>query len=184
MGLNSLDLSSMNSIWLLTRVIGPLFVPLLVYRWYTDPLRSVPGPFLAKWTGLWIMILDLSGNRGITIHALHKKYGPVVRVSPTQLCFASPEAMKDIYSANSKFPKAPVYDSLGFQSTFTTRDQQTYRGMKKRIIPSFSPSATSALEPVLHRQIGNLVKCFDKRVDEPLDVLPWFRMLALSVVGK
>jgi hypothetical protein len=108
----------------------------------------------------------------------------VVRVAPDQLCFASPEALKDIYGANSKFTKAPIYDSLGFKGVFTTRNKDEYRVMKKRVIPSFNPASLSELEPVVHRQVANLIKCFDKRVDTPLDVLPWFRMLALGVVGK
>ena len=160
----------------------PLTLP--QYCWFTDPLRSIPGPFLARLTGAWVVFLELSGHRSTTIRKLHKKYGPVVRLSPTELSFDSPQALKEIYSANSKYPKAPVYDSLGFLSTFTTRNKDDYRVMKKRIVPSFSPAAVAELEPIVHRQISNLLKCFDKRVDTPLDVLPWFRMLALGVVGE
>jgi hypothetical protein len=154
------------------------------YRYWTDPLRSIPGPFLAKLTGAWVVVLELSGHRSTTIHKLHKKYGPVVRLAPNELSFDSPQALKEIYSANSKYLKAPVYDSLGFLSTFTTRNRDDYRVMKKRIIPSFSPASITVLETCVHRQISNLIKCFDRRVDAPLDVLPWFRMLALGVVGK
>lgn len=107
-----------------------------------------------------------------------------MRVAPNQLCFASPEALKDIYAANSRLTKAPVYQTLGFRSTFTTIDRHDYRLMKKRILPSFSPAFVAGLEPIVQRQVANLIKCYDKRVDQPLDVLPWFRMLALGVVGK
>lgn len=92
--------------------------------------------------------------------------------------------MKEIYAPNSKYLKADIYDSLGFLSTFTTRNRDEYRLMKKRIIPSFNPGAVAEMEPLIHQQISNLLKCFDKRLDVPLDVLPWFRMLALGIVGK
>ncbi len=147
-------------------------------------MRRLPGPFLAKFTGAWIVLIDLSGNRTATIHKLHQQHGRVVRVAPDQLCFTSPEALKDIYGANSKLGKAPIYETLGFKSTFTTIDRHEYRVMKKRILPSFSPAFVASLEPIVHRQVANLIKCLDKRVGTPLDVLPWFRMLALSVVGK
>jgi cytochrome P450 len=147
-------------------------------------MRSIPGPFLARLTGAWVVILDLSGKRGATIHKLHQKYGHAVRIAPNQVSFASPQAVKDIYGATSKFTKAPIYDSLGFKSVFTTRNKDEYRGMKKRILPSFSQAAVDEMEPSVHRQIANLIKCFDKRVETPLDVLPWFRMLALGVVGE
>lgn len=129
-------------------------------------------------------MLDLSGKRSTTIHSLHQKHGHVIRVAPGELCFASPQALKDIYGANSKLTKARVYETLGFKSTFTTIDRHEYRGMKKRILPSFSPAFVASLEPIIHRQISNLIKCFSNRVGQPLDVLPWFRMFALGVVGK
>lgn len=40
------------------------------------------------------------------------------------------------------------------------------------------------MENMVHNHVANLVKCFDKRLDISLDVLPWFRMFALSVVGE
>ncbi|KAI1617383.1 cytochrome P450 [Exophiala viscosa] len=169
---------------LVTAALALGLASVLLYRKLKDPLRSVPGPFLAKITGVWVILLDLSGNRTNYIHKLHQRYGRVVRVAPNQLCFASPEALKDIYAANSRLTKAPVYQTLGFRSTFTTIDRHDYRLMKKRILPSFSPAFVAGLEPIVQRQGANLIKCFDKRIDQPLDVLPWFRMLALSVVGE
>lgn len=109
----------------------------------------------------------------------------MVRVAPNELCFTSPQALKDIYGANSKLTKAPVYESLGFRSTFTTINQHDYRVKKKRILPSFSPVFVSnTIEPIVQRQVAYLMKCLRARVDQPLDVLPWFRMLALGIVGK
>lgn len=154
------------------------------YRTIRDPLKSVPGPLLGRLTGFYITFLEFAGHRATTVAALHKRYGRVVRLAPDQLSFASPEALKDIYGANSKFTKGPIYESLGFKGVFTTREQSEYRVMKKRVVPSFNPASLNELEPIVHRQVGNLIKCFDKRVDMPLDVLPWFRMLALGVVGK
>ncbi|KAK0755666.1 hypothetical protein N5P37_011778 [Trichoderma harzianum] len=175
---------NINWLWVLAYLIGPGLLLVEFYRYFTDPLRNVPGPFIAKLTAAWMLYIDLSGQRSNTIHNLHKKYGPIVRVSPSEVCFASPAALMEIYGAHSKYPKAAVYDCLGFKSTFTTRNRDEYRVMKKRIIPSFSPAAVAEIEPTVHRQLALLIKCFDKRLNDPLDVLPWFRMLALGVVGQ
>ncbi|VUC35651.1 unnamed protein product [Clonostachys rosea] len=171
-------------LWVLTHIVAPGLILSGLYRYLTDPLKRVPGPFIAKFTGAWMLYIDLSGQRSATVHRLHKIYGPAVRVGPSEVCFASPAALKEIYGANSKYFKAPVYDSLGFRSTFTTRNRDEYREMKKRIVSSFSSTSISEIEPVVHRQLDLLVKGFDKRVDQPLNVLPWFRMLALGVVGE
>ena len=154
------------------------------YRYWSDPLRPVPGPFLAKYTGAWIVLVELAGHKTTTIHKLHKKYGPVVRIAPKQLSFNSTEALNKIYGTNSKYQKGHLYDSLGFRSTFTTRNRDEYRVMKKRITPSFSPAAIAEMEPLVRQQVASLLKCFDKRLETPIDVLPWFRMMALGVIGK
>ncbi|KIY01666.1 uncharacterized protein Z520_01803 [Fonsecaea multimorphosa CBS 102226] len=167
---------------------APLFILCLalVYlaRYLRDPIRSIPGPFWAKLSGAWIILLDLSGNRSTTIHDLHLRHGAVVRIAPNQLSFSSTRALKDIYGANSKYTKAEIYESLGQKGIFTTRDRDEYRVAKKRVVPSFSQASIAQMEDMIHRHVANLVKCFDKRVNISLDVLPWFRMFALSVVGE
>ncbi|KIV99414.1 uncharacterized protein PV09_08952 [Verruconis gallopava] len=170
--------------FMLKYIILPYLILLSLFRWCSDPLRSVPGPFFAKCTRLWIILADLSGYRGSIVHKLHKQYGPVVRVSPNELCFASTEALDEIYKANSKYTKAPVYESYAFMGTFNTRDQHQYRTMKRRLNPSFNPRAMEELEPVLRRQICNLIKCLDKRLETSFDIVPWLRTLSLSVVGE
>lgn len=153
-------------------------------RYWKHPLRGVPGPVLARFTGIWLLRHELAGTRATTIHELHQMYGPVVRIAPDQLSFSSPAALREIYGSSSKYAKAPVYDSMGFQSTFTTRDRNEYRTMKKRILPNFSPSAIAALEPTVHKHVAGLVKVFERRADAPIDIFPWVRMVALCVVGK
>lgn len=153
-------------------------------RYWRHPLRGVPGPALARLTGLWLLRLELTGKRATTVHELHHRYGPILRLAPNELSFSSPAALREIYGTTSKYAKAPVYESMGFQSTFTTRDRDEYRTMKKRILPNFSPSAIAALEPTVHKHVAALVKTLDKRTNAPIDIFPWVRMVALCVVGK
>lgn len=46
-----------------------------VYQTLTSPLRSVPGPFLARFTRLWELHAVLTGENTKFNMALHKKYG-------------------------------------------------------------------------------------------------------------
>lgn len=77
-----------------------------------------------------------------------------------------------------------MYESLGQKGIFTIRDRDEYRVAKKRVVPSFSQASIAQMEAMVHSHVTALVKCVDKRLNVPLDVLPWFRMFALSVVGK
>lgn len=45
---------------------------LLVWRWRSDPLRGVPGPWLARWTPFWLMYHARRGERYLAVHEAHK----------------------------------------------------------------------------------------------------------------
>lgn len=46
-----------------------------------DPLRDIPGPFLARWTPLWLAYHARRGNRFRAVHAAHE-----VRTSTSSSC--------------------------------------------------------------------------------------------------
>jgi benzoate 4-monooxygenase len=48
-----------------------------VVPWLVDPLgiRSVPGPFLAKFSDLWLGWVSAQGHRSEVVHAMHQRYG-------------------------------------------------------------------------------------------------------------
>jgi hypothetical protein len=86
-----------------------LLVVRSIKRRYFSPLSKYPGPFFASITRLWKVI---STARGHTEHdhiALHRKYGPVVRIAPEELSFASPQAGRDILTAGKGFHKTDFY---------------------------------------------------------------------------
>jgi hypothetical protein len=47
----------------------------IVYALFLDPLRDVPGPFLARFTRLWELREALSGTIVERLLDLHKKHG-------------------------------------------------------------------------------------------------------------
>lgn len=68
-----------------------------VYNAYLHPLRKVPGPFLASITELWRTTKYASGQWHQDILDLHRKYGPVVRVSPNEVSFVDQTALEQVY---------------------------------------------------------------------------------------
>ncbi len=89
-------------VWTVGHLATPPFVDTdelvqYVHNKLISPLRRVPGPFLASMTEYWLVMIDLAGLRTLTIHRLHQKYGPVVRVGPNEVWFDSQEAFKAIY---------------------------------------------------------------------------------------
>lgn len=48
---------------------------LAIYRHVTSPLRSIPGPFLARFTDLWYLFKLRSGHFEVIHQQLHDTYG-------------------------------------------------------------------------------------------------------------
>lgn len=75
------------------------------------PLNKVPGPWYARFTTLVLKWHEFRTNRTRYVHAMHRKYGPVVRIAPNEVVFASAAAVKEIYcSGGSGYDKTEFYD--------------------------------------------------------------------------
>ena len=88
---------------------------------YLTPLRDVPGPWLAKFTRLWLLKAYHSRSFHQTNIRLHQKYGlaplvtqkgfahrglgPIVRIAPNEYSIDDPEAAKIIYRPRDQLQK-------------------------------------------------------------------------------
>ena len=61
-----------------------LLATYLILSVFLDPCRSVPGPFITRFTNLWNVYHVFRGDYEVTANELHSKYGPIVRVQPGQ----------------------------------------------------------------------------------------------------
>ncbi|TQV92578.1 GTP-binding protein Sey1 [Cordyceps javanica] len=102
-----------------------------------SPLARLPGPAISKYTSLWLKWNEINATRTVYIHALHRKYGPVVRVAPNEVAFTSWAAIKEIYcSGGSGYDKTEFYDMFtiyGRRTMFTTLNKADH-AKRKRIL--------------------------------------------------
>src|ERR1700755_2688971 len=70
---------------------------LVIYRLYYHPLAKFPGPKLNAISPIPSIISLLKGRIPLETKRMHDKYGPVVRVTPTELSFNGAQAWEDIY---------------------------------------------------------------------------------------
>ncbi|CAM1502849.1 Fc.00g076250.m01.CDS01 [Cosmosporella sp. VM-42] len=102
-----------------------------------SPVWKLPGPLLSNFTSLILKWHELKANRTLYIHALHQKYGPVVRIAPNEVSFTSPAALKEIYgSGGSGYDKTEFYNLFqvfGRRTMFSTLDK-TPHAKRKRMI--------------------------------------------------
>ncbi len=152
-------------------------------RLIRSPLRNIPGPLPAKLTSQWLLFIDLAGNRTTYIHKLHQKYGPIVRIGPNEVSFASVDAIRDIYLGQKPFMKSVAYENFGRKGVFQMRDKEEHRQRQKRINHVFSQSVLLEMEPLMKEEIENLLKAVETKTGKEFDALFWFRMMALDIVG-
>ena len=134
-------------------------------------------------TGAWILILTIAGKRTLTVHLLHQKYGPVVRVAPNELSFTSVESLKMIYGSYSDFPKGPLYEYVGRRGLFNMRDIDQHKERRKRLSHIFSPAHLTGLEPLIADKVRDLVAAVDRHLNGSMDMWHFFRMFSLDVSG-
>lgn len=90
---------------ILPLVIIPLYwITLSVKRLYLSPIAHIPGPKLAALTQYYEFYYDiiLGGQYTSKIIELHKKYGPIIRISPWELHISDPEFFSELYTGPSR----------------------------------------------------------------------------------
>lgn len=96
-------LANLLSPWLL--LVLPVLYYLLPYlRNWT--IRDIPGPFIAKFSNLWLLWQCRHGRRYVAVNDAHQKYGKLVRIQPNHISIADDEAINAIYGHGNGFLKA------------------------------------------------------------------------------
>ena len=96
----------------LANFASPYLLLLLPILYYVLPylrnkaLLGIPAPFPAQFTRLWLMLQARRGKRYLAVDGLHKKYGKVVRIQPSHISIADPDAIPMIYGHGNGFLKA------------------------------------------------------------------------------
>lgn len=132
-----------------------------------------------------MIFVDLAGDRTTTLHNLHKKYGPSVRVGPQEISYANVGAVKEIYGQQTEYLKAPVYDDFSTAPVgiFSMRNKMEHSQRRRLLSHAFSQSNLTNTEPLIRQQIEKLVACIDGSVGKSLDLLALFRMVAFDIIG-
>lgn len=136
-----------------------------LYNVYLHPLRSYPGPFIARASFLPYQRNLLRGRIHLWIQDLHKKYGPVVRLSPNELSFIEPEVWKDVYGHRaSAFTKSHTFygpDAYGTPVGILRADNVSHGRQRKTVSHAFSDKALKDQEELLKKHVSLLVEKLD-----------------------
>ncbi|KAH8148283.1 uncharacterized protein LAJ45_07736 [Morchella importuna] len=147
-----------------------------------------PGPLLAALTKHYIDIPWLTGRYPTHIHALHQRYGPVVRISPDELSYASASSWKDIYGTSSTrkpFLKSAFYDDGTAPSIVSARDPATHRRIHRLLSPGFTARSIGEQEPLVQGHVDLFLSQVGRYAtgSEGGNMVGWYTWVAFNIIG-
>ncbi|ETS77432.1 hypothetical protein PFICI_11306 [Pestalotiopsis fici W106-1] len=167
---------------------------LAVYVFYTlyqvlaSPLRSVPGPFLARFTNLWYLYHLYRGDFQVVNQNLHKKYGAIVRYGPNRYSFNSLDAGKAIYWHGTSFEKSAWYEAWKNPkqwTLFADRNIRRHAANRRMYQNTYSMSSLINYEP----HVDECADLFCTRLNElaetglTMNMGHWLQCYAFDVIG-
>ncbi|KAI1206382.1 cytochrome P450 [Annulohypoxylon truncatum] len=168
-----------------------LFSVAILHRLFLHPLSRVPGPFLARFSSLYLHVICYLGIEARVLRHYHNKYKTkVLRVAPNSVSVSDSDAIGDIYIKGGGFPKDDRYKNFNLGpivSIFSSLDRE-YRDVRaKAVAPLFSPAqlrAESGPEGVIGGCVAEFVDQLRKSKEAGIgaDLIDMCARLSIDVV--
>ncbi|KAI9591714.1 cytochrome P450 [Syncephalis fuscata] len=176
--------------WLeLTALAGiGCFVYTLIEQDYISPLAKVPGPRISALTEFILNMKLIYAQENTDILKLHNAYGPIVRTGPNTIWVSSANLIRKV-NGSHKYLKGKGYNFLriGKANLFNTRDPGYHRTQKRLMLPAFTSSALSAIEPlIIDVGVARLVERIRAHADSgsAVDLMNLIRNMTFDVIGE
>ena len=123
------------------------------------------------------------------IHHLHQRYGPVVRVGPSQVSFNSLSALRTIFGAGSPFERTSFYsmfDVYGRPNLFTFRPGQEHRERKKLISHMYSNQTVLGphYSQVVKDKVAGYIAMLEKEQSPASEIFTSLHYFSLDAISE
>ena len=175
-------------------------------------LRTLPGPFLAKISGLYRLSLVYNGDAPRRYRKLHEEYGPIVRVGPNHVSVSDASMIPIIYGIGSSYMKVnqplrwnslsklttsltwiktPFYKTMTpfvngkiLESMFTTRDPAYHKALKGPVAQLFSMTNMRNYETYADECTSIFAQAMRSLHGQPVDLAIWLQWYAFDVIAS
>lgn len=164
-----------------------------VYNLFFHPLSKYPGPISHHISHIPRAYLLVTAKLGFHVADLHKKYGPVVRITPNELAFSSPQAWRDIYghkkSGEPEYPKNVLfYKVLKYlPPAIINADRDEHALLRRQLSHGFSDRSMKEQEPIIGSYVNLLVQRIRENLakapEKPLNMREWLNWTAFDIIG-
>jgi len=180
-------LSSDNIPWLLPVGALGLLAAYTIYQQYFHPLASIPGPFWASLSRLWMTKHSWDGDMNVTMIDLHEKHGDLVRTGPNEVSVSNLAAIKSIYGAGTKFRKSEWYSVWKGHRKFDlfAEPNERLHGEQRRLVSrAYSMEALKDLEPYVDNAVRVFLDNMNERQGSIIDMGNWVQLFAFGMLHR
>jgi len=172
-----------------TVLIATSYYGRTLYDAFLGPLSKFPGPKLRALSKVPGLYTTITGRDAFVRSELHKKYGPVVRVNPTELSFnGGAEAWEAIYSFKKPKPvRDPQFYAVGVNGCpdVVTADEENHSRQRKILSTGFSDQAMKGYEPLLKSWAQKMITEMSKSSKGgKVDMLKYLNCTTFDIMGE
>ncbi|KUJ11582.1 cytochrome P450 [Mollisia scopiformis] len=142
-------------------------------RIFFHPLAHIPGPKLAALTWWYEFYFDVihQGRYVFQIQELHKKYGPIIRVTPDEIHVNDVGFLDTVYAPSMSYRDKYEYQLRTLRvsgGVGTTVSHEMHRKRREALSPFFSRRNVLYLEPLITRKVEQLCQVIGKHAVEKI----------------
>ncbi|KAF3352075.1 Elongation factor 1-beta [Verticillium dahliae VDG1] len=162
--------------------LAGLYASLLTYRAAFHRLNRFPGPFAARLSNFYITRRSVKNFQLFQeVQDLHKQYGDIVRIGPSELSIADPSFFHHIHANSSPFVKGPWYNILHpVVSLQLVRDKKEHSRRRKTWDKGFGSKALHDYEPRVVKYTDQLLSQIKQTEGKPINVSTWFNFYSFD----
>lgn len=158
----------------------------IIYQRVFSPLAKVPGPFLPSISSWWLVYHTRTKQFHRTSIALHKAYGPIIRIAPNEVSIADPAAIRTIYGAGGGFRKSDWYSVWQGTRTFDLfagRDEKVHGQHRKIVARAYTMETLKDLEPYVDDCLAVFMRKMDEEIatGDSIDMAKWVQLFAFGM---
>lgn len=164
----------------------------IIYELYLSPLSRFPGPNLWAISRIPGQLSVLRGRHHLDILALHEQYGPVIRISPKELAFNTPQAFRDIYGARpggcfAKDQSHYLPPANGVDHLVCAVDNAVHARQRRLLAHAFSDRALRDQEGLIrgyvNTMVGKLRAEITRKKSPRVDISNWMNYTTFDITG-
>ena len=167
-----------------------IFVTLavVIQHRYFSPISSIPGPALGTVATLFQTWQVWKGALPQDLERLHRRYGPLVRISYNEVSVNHPEALSKILAA--PLVKAKAYNvfalpNADYQNLMSQQSIPQHSVMLRNTSPGYTMSNVIKSESAIDEAIALLERRLDAKIEEnkPFDFSQWLHFTTWDIMG-